>query len=126
MLSGDPDVSLVSTHHVTPGVAEPLRGGTHRSKNAQYGVQLAQMDVSAGRHHRTQFVGNQPSALVLCENIFYWNDQVTQLGSAHERASDASVFAHHADALEPYGAVASDTQQRAISIEEKPAQPKSN
>ncbi|HAL38224.1 MAG TPA: glucose-1-phosphate thymidylyltransferase, partial [Polaromonas sp.] len=72
------------------------------------------------------FVANQPSALVLGDNIFYGHDLVRQLASASARPTGASVFAYHVHDPERYGVVAFDDQQRAISIEEKPQQPKSN
>jgi glucose-1-phosphate thymidylyltransferase len=72
------------------------------------------------------FVAGQPSALVLGDNIFYGHDLAKQLHSANERSSGASVFAYHVHDPERYGVVDFDDQQRALSIEEKPAQPKSH
>ena len=72
------------------------------------------------------FVGGQPSALVLGDNIFYGHDFQSLLQRAHSRASGASVFAYHVQDPERYGVVAFDAQQRALSIEEKPPAPKSN
>jgi hypothetical protein len=71
------------------------------------------------------FVGNGPSALVLGDNIFYGHDLVKLLHNADQRSNGASVFAYHVHDPERYGVVAFDGQQRAVSIEEKPAQPKS-
>jgi glucose-1-phosphate thymidylyltransferase len=73
-----------------------------------------------------EFVGNKPSALVLGDNIFYGHDLVKQLAHADARTSGASVFAYHVTDPERYGVVAFDEHKRAISIEEKPKQPKSN
>jgi glucose-1-phosphate thymidylyltransferase len=72
------------------------------------------------------FVGDHPSALVLGDNIFYGHDLVKQLQSANARTKGASVFAYHVTDPERYGVVAFDANQRALSIEEKPQQPKSN
>jgi glucose-1-phosphate thymidylyltransferase len=72
------------------------------------------------------FVANHPSALVLGDNIFYGHDLVKQLHSANVRTSGASVFAYHVNDPERYGVVEFDDQYRALSIEEKPAKPKSN
>jgi glucose-1-phosphate thymidylyltransferase len=72
------------------------------------------------------FVNQQPSALVLGDNIFYGHDLVKQLHSADQTQQGATVFAYHVNDPERYGVVAFDEQQRAISIEEKPLQPKSN
>ena len=71
-------------------------------------------------------VAGQPSALVLGDNIFYGHDLIKQLAHANARTSGASVFAYHVTDPERYGVVAFDDQKRAISIEEKPKQPKSN
>jgi glucose-1-phosphate thymidylyltransferase len=71
------------------------------------------------------FVGNDPSALVLGDNIFYGHDLVKQLQSADARTDCATVFAYHVHDPERYGVVEFDAAQRAISIEEKPEQPKS-
>jgi glucose-1-phosphate thymidylyltransferase len=73
-----------------------------------------------------EFLNSQPSALVLGDNIFYGHDLVKQLASADARQTGASVFAYHVTDPERYGVVAFDDQKRAISIEEKPKQPKSN
>jgi glucose-1-phosphate thymidylyltransferase len=72
------------------------------------------------------FVGQHPSALVLGDNIFYGHDWVGLLNNANARTHGASVFAYHVHDPERYGVVAFDAAQRAISIEEKPRQPKSN
>jgi glucose-1-phosphate thymidylyltransferase len=72
------------------------------------------------------FVGNDPSTLVLGDNIFYGHDLVRQLRNADSKSTGASVFAYHVQDPQRYGVVEFDQQQRAISIEEKPAKPKSN
>ena len=73
-----------------------------------------------------QFVDNHPSALVLGDNIFYGHDFATLLKRADERATGASVFAYHVQDPERYGVVAFDANKHALSIEEKPKEPKSN
>ena len=73
-----------------------------------------------------EFVGKHPSALVLGDNIFYGHDLVKLMQRADAQTSGASVFAYHVHDPERYGVVAFDEQQRALSIEEKPKQPKSN
>lgn len=126
MLSGIRDVLLISTPSDTPRFSDLLGDGSQWGMNIQYAVQpnpdgLAQAFI-IGR----DFLGNHPSALVLGDNIFYGHDLVKQLYSANQRTSGASVFAYHVHDPERYGVVAFDAEQRAVSIEEKPTQPKSN
>ena len=81
---------------------------------------------STGFYNSKDFVNNNPSALVLGDNIFYGHDLVNQLKNASKIETGASVFAYHVNEPERYGIVAFDEKQRAISIEEKPKLPKSN
>jgi len=73
-----------------------------------------------------EFIGNHPSTLVLGDNIFYGHTFQQQLESASQRGEGASVFAYHVHDPERYGVVEFDAGGRAISLEEKPKQPKSN
>jgi glucose-1-phosphate thymidylyltransferase len=73
-----------------------------------------------------EFVGNNPSALVLGDNIFYGHELVNQLQAANSRADGATVFAYHVNDPERYGVVEFDDSFKALSIEEKPLKPKSN
>ena len=126
MLAGIKNVLLISTPQDTPRFTELLGDGSQWGMNIQYAVQsnpdgLAQAFI-IGKH----FVGNNPSALVLGDNIFYGHDLVTLLANANARKSGASIFAHHVHDPERYGVVDFDDQQCALSIEEKPLKPKSN
>jgi len=126
MLSGIRDVLLISTPQDTPRFAELLGDGARWGMNIQYAVQPSPDGLAQAFIIGRDFVGNNPSALVLGDNIFYGHELVKQLHSAHERTSGASVFAYHIQDPERYGVVAFDAQQRAISIEEKPKAPQSN
>jgi glucose-1-phosphate thymidylyltransferase len=126
MLSGIRDVLLISTPQDTPRFAELLGDGSRWGMNIHYAVQPSPDGLAQAFIIGRDFVANQPSALVLGDNIFYGHDLVKQLHSAHERTSGASVFAYHVHDPERYGVVAFDAQQRAISIEEKPKAPQSN
>lgn len=126
MLSGIRDVLLISTPQDTPRFADLLGDGSQWGINVQYAVQPSPEGLAQAFIIGRNFVGNNPSALVLGDNIFYGHDLAGQLHRANECTSGASVFAYHVRDPERYGVVAFDSQQRAISIEEKPAQPKTN
>jgi glucose-1-phosphate thymidylyltransferase len=126
MLSGIRDVLLISTPQDTPRFAELLGDGSRWGMNIQYAVQPSPDGLAQAFIIGKDFVANKPSALVLGDNIFYGHDLVKQLHSADARTTGASVFAYHVHDPERYGVVEFDAQQRAISIDEKPKQPKSN
>ena len=126
MLAGIRDVLIISTPQDTPRFQQLLGDGSQWGMNLQYAVQpspdgLAQAFI-IGEH----FIGNSPSALVLGDNIYYGHDFAVLLKQADARANGASVFAYHVQDPERYGVVEFDKVGKAISIEEKPAQPKSH
>ena len=126
MLAGIRDVLLISTPQDTPRFAELLGDGSQWGMNIQYAVQPSPDGLAQAFIIGKDFVGHDPSALVLGDNIFYGHDLVKLLGNAQARTQGSSVFAYHVNDPERYGVVAFDDQQRAISIEEKPKVPKSN
>ncbi|MGZ5544757.1 MAG: glucose-1-phosphate thymidylyltransferase RfbA [Limisphaerales bacterium] len=126
MLSGIRDVLLISTPSDTPRFADLLGDGSQWGMNICYAVQSSPDGLAQAFIIGRDFVGNDPSALVLGDNIFYGNDLVKQLESANSRVDGATVFAYHVNDPECYGVVEFDKDQRAISIEEKPKVPKSN
>lgn len=126
MLSGIRDVLIISTPHDTPRFAALLGDGSQWGMNIQYAVQPSPDGLAQAFIIGRDFIGNDPSALVLGDNIFYGHDLVKQLHSANDRTDGATVFAYHVHDPERYGVVEFDADQRAISIEEKPKLPKSN
>jgi glucose-1-phosphate thymidylyltransferase len=120
------DVLVISTPHDTPRFAELLGDGAQWGMNIQYAVQPSPDGLAQAFIIGREFVGRCPSALILGDNIFYGHDLVPQLQRAHGRTTGASVFAYHVHDPERYGVVEYDAEHRAISIEEKPASPKSS
>ena len=126
MLAGIRDVLIISTPLDLPRFEALLGDGSAWGMNLQYCVQPSPDGLAQAFILGRPFVGGRPSALVLGDNLFYGHDFQSLLRRAHARTEGASVFAYHVNDPERYGVVAFDAQQRAVSIEEKPAQPKSS
>jgi glucose-1-phosphate thymidylyltransferase len=126
MLAGIKDILLISTLQDTPRFRELLGDGSQWGLNIQYAVQPSPDGLAQAFIIGKEFVGNNPSALVLGDNIFYGHELVNQLNSANQRISGATVFAYHVNDPERYGVVEFDDSFKALSIEEKPLNPKSN
>ncbi len=126
MLSGIQDIIIISTPQDTPRFSDLLGDGSQWGINICYAVQpnpdgLAQAFIIA-----RDFIKNDPSVLILGDNLFYGHDLAKQLKSADARSLGSTVFAYHVHDPERYGVVEFDEKQCVISIEEKPKNPKSN
>jgi glucose-1-phosphate thymidylyltransferase len=126
MLAGIRDILLISTPRDTPRFMELLGDGSQWGLNLEYCVQPSPNGLAQAFILGKSFVGNQPSALVLGDNIFYGHELVGQLQSANDRTMGATVFAYHVNDPERYGVVEFDKDYKAISIEEKPSKPRSS
>ena len=126
MLAGLRDVLVISTPQDTPRFAQLLGDGAQWGMNIQYAVQESPDGLAQAFIIGADFVGNAPSALVLGDNVFYGHDFAHLLEEADAKREGATVFAYHVSDPQRYGVVAFDAKGKATSIEEKPAQPKSN
>jgi glucose-1-phosphate thymidylyltransferase len=126
MHAGIRDILIISTPKDTPRFAELLGDGSRWGLSLSYCVQPSPDGLAQAFILGRSFVKQQPSALVLGDNIFYGHDFPKLLHDASSRPSGASVFAYHVHDPERYGVVEFDATHRAISIEEKPKSPRSN
>ncbi|MFZ1711957.1 MAG: glucose-1-phosphate thymidylyltransferase RfbA [Nitrosomonas sp.] len=126
MLAGIRDILIISTPEDTPRFANLLRGGEQWGMNLSYAVQPSPDGLAQAFIIGAPFIGNDSSALILGDNIFYGHDFEHLLKNAMQRTQGASVFAYHVHDPERYGVVEFDSAGKAIDLAEKPKQPKSN
>lgn len=126
MLAGIREVLLISTPHDIPRFQELLGDGSQWGLQIQYVVQPSPDGLAQAFILGKSFIGQDPSALVLGDNIFYGHELVNQLQRADSQTTGATVFAYHVQDPERYGVVEFDAQFKAISIAEKPLKPRSN
>lgn len=126
LLSGIREILIISTPEATPLFQQLLGNGDKWGISLQYAVQPHPGGLAQAFHIGKNFVGDSPSCLVLGDNLFFGHDMTQLLSNANKRSDGATVFAYRVSDPERYGVVEFDGKQRAISIEEKPAKPKSN
>jgi glucose-1-phosphate thymidylyltransferase len=125
MLAGIREVLVISTPQDLPRFEALLGNGRQWGMQFEYVVQPSPDGLAQAFILGRDFIGDHPSALILGDNIFYGHDLVRKLQAANAQTVGASIFAYHVPDPERYGVVEFDAQHRAISIEEKPLQPKS-
>ncbi len=126
MLAGIRDILIISTPQDTPRFEQLLGDGHQWGINITYAVQASPDGLAQAFLIGEQFIGNNLSALVLGDNIYYGHDFQGLLVNAMDRTDGASVFAYHVHDPERYGVVEFDQRGKAISLEEKPTKPKSS
>ncbi len=126
MLAGIRDILVISTPQDTPRFQSLLGDGSQWGLNLSYCVQPSPDGLAQAFILGKEFIGNNQSALVLGDNIFYGHDFQVMLKRAASQETGATAFAYHVTDPERYGVVEFDANRRVLSIEEKPKQPKSN
>ncbi|MFA5241751.1 MAG: glucose-1-phosphate thymidylyltransferase RfbA [Sulfuricella sp.] len=125
MLAGIRDILIISTPQDTPRFEQLLGDGTRWGLNISYAVQPEPEGIAQAFIIGADFIGSDSCALVLGDNIFYGHELSDDLQAAARKTQGASVFAYPVHDPERYGVVEFDAQRNAVSIEEKPQQPKS-
>lgn len=126
MLAGIQEILLISTPQDTPRFEQLLGDGSQWGIRLQYAVQPKPEGLAQAFIVGADFIDNQPSALVLGDNVFYGHDFQKLLINATQRSAGASVFAYHVQDPERYGVAEFDSEGKVISLEEKPARPRSS
>ena len=125
MLAGIRDILVISTPEDTPRFGQLLKDGATWGLNISYAVQPSPDGLAQALILGAEFIGNAPSALVLGDNIFHGHQLSESVQRAARLTSGATVFAYPVHDPERYGVVSFDKAGRAVSLEEKPARPKS-
>jgi glucose-1-phosphate thymidylyltransferase len=125
MLAGIREILIITTPHDAEDFRQLLGDGSEWGLNIRYAVQPKPEGLAQAYHIGADFAAGRPSALILGDNIFYGQGLSDMLGRAGERPSGVTIFGYHVDNPAAYGVVDFDRQGRVVSIEEKPAVPRS-
>ncbi len=125
MLAGIRDILVISTPQDTPRFEQLLGSGKQWGLNFSYAVQAKPEGIAQAFLVGERFIANEPCALVLGDNIFYGHEFQDDLQRCAGKESGATIFAYRLKDPERYGVVEFDSKMRALSLEEKPAKPKS-
>src|SRR3954468_6052554 len=126
MLAGIREILIISTPRDLPMIEALLGDGSRIGMRLSYKVQPEPKGIAQAFTIGAEFIGRDPVCLILGDNIFYGHDLVEMLSNAVQLKSGASVFAYQVRDPERYGVVEFDKAMKALSIEEKPRQPRSN
>jgi len=126
MLAGIRDILVISTPQDTPRFQQLLGDGSQWGLNLEYAVQPSPDGLAQAFLIGAPFIGREASALVLGDNIFYGHELPQLLQRANARADGATVFAYHVQDAQRYGVAKFDQHGKVLSIEEKPARPRSS
>lgn len=126
MLAGIRDILIISTPLDTPRFQQLLSDGRQWGLNLTYAMQPSPDGLAQAFLIGREFIGSEPVALILGDNIFHGHDLHELLGRAMQRHKGATVFAYHVHDPERYGVVEFNGAGKAVSLEEKPRQPKSS
>lgn len=126
MLAGIREIQIISTPRDTPLIEDLLGDGSQLGMKLSYKVQPKPEGIAQAFLLSEEFLGGSATCLILGDNLFYGHDMTSQLTQAAALKSGATVFAYHVHDPERYGVVEFDGHSKALSIEEKPKQPKSN
>lgn len=125
ILAGIREILIITTPQDQSAFEALLGDGANLGLDLHYAVQAHPGGIAQAYHLGANFVGTEPSALILGDNIFYGHGLTEVLSRASEREAGATVFGYHVNDPSAYGVVAFDAHGKALTIEEKPAHPKS-
>jgi glucose-1-phosphate thymidylyltransferase len=126
MLAGIQDILVISTPEYTPMFEQLLGDGSDFGINLSYAVQEKPNGLAEAFIVGREFIGNDSVCLILGDNIYYGSGMAEMLQDAAKLTSGATVFGYHVNDPERFGVVEFDSKMQAVSLEEKPAHPKSN